>query len=199
MQIACHSNGDREIDMIITAIEKAQKALPGTTLRHRIEHCSITNTSILERIKKDSIIPVFHCYINELGGQLMVYGEKRLSMIMPTKTALDMHIPYALHSDYPISRYEAMKRLSGAVNRTTTDGKVLGRNQQIWAEDAIYAYTSGGAYTSFEENKKGKLIEGQLADMIVLDADPTTVAPQDIEKIQVAMTIVGGKFAYVKD
>lgn len=199
LQIACHSNGDREIDMILTAIENAQKAIPGRSLRHRIEHCSITNTSILERIKRDSIIPVFHCYINELGGQLMVYGEKRLSMIMPTKSAMDMQIPYALHSDYPISRYEVMQRLSGAVNRMTNDGKVLGSNQQINAEDAIFAYTSGGAYTSHEENRKGKLSEGQFADMIVLDADPTTVSPSDIHNIQVTMTIVGGKIAYEKN
>lgn len=196
LQIACHSNGDREIDMVLTAIENAQQTLPGKNLRHRIEHCSITNTSILRRIKNDNIIPVFHCYINELGGQLMVYGKERLSMIMPTQSAIEMQIPFALHSDYPISRYEAMKRLSGAVNRMTMEGKVLGGNQRLKAEDAIFAYTSGGAYTSHEENKKGKLVKGEFADMIILDNDPTAVSPKDIEKIHITMTIVGGKIAY---
>ena len=119
LQIACHSNGDREIDMLIDAIEKAQASDYHPDIRHRIEHCSITNQGILDRIKKDSIVPVFHCYINELGTQMLVYGPKRDSMLMPTKTALDMDIPFALHSDYPISRYEAMIRLGSAVNRTT--------------------------------------------------------------------------------
>ena len=199
LQIACHSNGDREIDMIILAIERAQQANYRPDARHRIEHCSITNQSILDRIKRDSIIPVFHCYINELGKQLQVYGSKRLSMLMPTKTALDMNILFALHSDYPISRYEAMIRLDGAVNRSTKDGIVLGSNQKIGVEDAIKAYTSGGAYTTHEENKKGRIIPGQFADLVVLDQDPTSVNPKEIHSIQVLTTIVGGKVVFQKN
>ncbi len=198
LQIACHSNGDREIDMVIQAIEKAQQADYRPDARHRIEHCSITNQSILDRIKKDSIIPVFHCYINELGSQLLVYGRQRLSMLMPTKTALDMHIPFALHSDYPVSRYEAMIRLAAAVNRSTKDGIVLGSNQKIGVEDAIRAYTVGGAYTTHEENRKGKIVPGQFADLVVLDKDPTAVDPREISAIQVVTTIVGGQVAFQK-
>ena len=198
LQIACHSNGDREINMIINAIERAQIADPRPDMRHRIEHCSITNQAILDRIKKDSIIPVFHCYINELGGQLKVYGAERLSMLMPTKTALDMGILYALHSDYPISRYEAMIRLGSAVNRITSDGEVLGAGQRIGVEEAIRAYTAGGAYTTHEENIKGFVQSGQLADLVILDKDPVTIDPKNISDIQVLITIVGGKIAYEK-
>ena len=169
LQIACHSNGDREIDMMILAIENAQKQYYRSNARHRIEHCSITNQNILEKIKKDSIIPVFHCYINELGNQLLVYGAERLSMIMPTKSAEELGIPYALHSDYPISRYE---------------------------EEAIRAYTVGGAYTSFEENQKGRIMIGQYADLVVLDHDPVTTKAVEIDKIKVLMTIVGGRIVY---
>jgi predicted amidohydrolase YtcJ len=199
LQIACHSNGDREIDMVISAIEKAQQVNPRPNARHRIEHCSITNQRILERIKKDEIIPVFHCYINELGRQLMVYGGDRLKMIMPTKSAQDMNIIYALHSDFPVSRYESMIRLGSAVNRTTSDGIVLGENQKISAEDAIKAYAVGGAYTSFEENKKGRIVPGQFADMIIVDRDPTTINTNEIPSIQVLTTIVGGKIAFSKN
>ena len=198
LQIACHSNGDREIEMVIAAIEKAQQTVHRPDARHRIEHCSITNQNILDRTKKDSIIPVFHCYINELGKQLMVYGPKRLSMLIPTKTALDMGIQFALHSDYPISRYEAMIRLGSAVNRTTKDGIVLGSNQKIGVEDAIKAYTVGGAYTTHEENKKGRIVVGQFADMIVLDNNPVTIDPQKVGTIQVVTTIVGGQIVFQK-
>jgi predicted amidohydrolase YtcJ len=196
LQIACHSNGDREIDMVILAIERAQKAYYRPDARHRIEHCSITNQNILDKIKRDSIIPVFHCYSNQLGKQLLAYGPERLAMIMPTKTAIEMGIPFALHSDYPVSRYEAMIRLDGAVNRSTPDGIVIGANQRISPEEAIKAYTAGGAYTSHEENKKGKIIPGQFADVIVLDKDPTTIDPKQIHTINVLMTIVGGKIAF---
>lgn len=199
LQIACHSNGDREIDMIILAIERAQHADYRPDARHRIEHCSITNQNILDKIKKDSIVPVFHCYINELGKQLMVYGTKRLAMMMPTKTALNMNIPFALHSDYPISCYEPMIRLDGAVNRTTREGIVLGENQKIGVEDAIKAYTYGGAYTTHEENRKGRIVAGELADLVVVDKDPTNIDSKEIGSIQVLMTIVGGQIAFRKE
>ncbi|MDR3714705.1 MAG: amidohydrolase [Puia sp.] len=196
LQIACHSNGDREIEMVIAAIEKAQLTAPRPDARHRIEHCSITNTGILERIKKDSIIPVFHSYANELGTQLLVYGPKRIAMLMPTKTARDMGIVFAMHSDYPISRYEPMLRLDGAVNRMTKNGVVIGANQRIDAEDAIKAYTVGGAWTTHEEHNKGSIVAGQLADLVVLDQDPTTIDPGKIASIQVNTTILDGQVVY---
>ena len=197
LQIACHSNGDREIDMVIKAIENAQKAAPRTDARHRIEHCSITNQNILDKIKADGIVPVFHCYMYELGDKMLVYGPQRMAMIHPTKTAMDMGIVYALHSDASVSPYPAMIRLGSAVNRETqASGMVIGANQRIDAEDAIKAYTYGGAYATFEENVKGRLMEGQYADMIVLDTDPTTTNPHNIYNIKVLMTISAGKVVY---
>jgi len=195
-QIACHSNGDREIEMVIKAIEYSEKADPRPDPRHRIEHCSITNQQILNDIKKDGIIPVFHCYMYELGEKMLVYGPERISMLHPTKTAEDMGIVYALHSDAPISPYQAMPRLGSAVTRKTKEGIVIGANQCIDAETGIKAYTYGGAYTSYEENKKGTLQPGRFADLVVLDADPTTVDPDNIRNIKVQMTIVGGKVAF---
>jgi predicted amidohydrolase YtcJ len=195
-QIACHSNGDREIDMVIKAIEYSEKLDPRPDPRHRIEHCSITNQAILDNIKKDGIIPVFHCYMYELGDKMLVYGPERMAMLHPTKTAGDMGIVYALHSDAPISPYNAMLRLGSAVTRKTKEGIVIGANQRIDAETGIKAYTYGSAYATFEENKKGTLQPGYFADMIVLDADPTTVNPDNIRNIKVQMTIVGGKIAY---
>lgn len=132
----------------------------------------------------------------ELGEKMQVYGPKRISMLHPTKTAMDMGIIYALHSDAPISPYPAMIRLGSAVTRKTKEGVVIGANQCIDAEDAIKAYTYGGAYTTFEENKKGKIHSGQFADLVVLDADPTAINPDKIRDIKVNMTLVGGKIVY---
>jgi predicted amidohydrolase YtcJ len=196
LQIACHSNGDREIEMVLTAYERAQKADPHPGLRNRIEHCSITNMAILDRLSKDSVIPVFHSYANELGDQLRVYGPERLSMIMPTRTAIDMDIPFAMHSDYPISRFEPMKRLDGAVNRKARSGVIIGANQRIGVEEAIKAYTVGGAYTSHEEGVKGRVVAGQFADLVVLDKDPTAIDPAGLVGVGVTMTIVGGKVVF---
>jgi predicted amidohydrolase YtcJ len=196
LQIACHSNGDREIEMVLTAYEHAQQAEPRPDIRHRIEHCSITNQAILERVRQDSVVPVFHSYANELGDQLRVYGPKRLAMIMPTRTATDMGIVWAMHSDYPISRYEPMKRLDGAVNRKAPSGIVIGDNQRIGVEEAIKAFTVGGAYTTHEEQVKGRVVAGEYADLVVLDRDPTTVDTQRLPEVGIVMTIVGGKVVY---
>jgi predicted amidohydrolase YtcJ len=196
LQIACHSNGDREIEMVLTAFERAHQMDPRPDCRNRIEHCSITTQDILERIKRDSVIPVFHSYANELGDQLRVYGPKRWAMIMPTKTATDMGIIWAMHSDYPVSHYNPMRRLEGAVIRKAPSGVVIGANQCIGVETAIKAYTVGGAYTTHEENKKGRIVTGQLADLVVLDKDPTQVDARELPGVRVMMTIVGGKEAY---
>jgi predicted amidohydrolase YtcJ len=195
-QIAVHSNGDREIDMVIAAMEYAQKVSPRPDPRHRIEHCSIVNQRILDNIKKDGIIPVFHCYMYELGEKMLVYGPERIKMLHPTKTAGEMGIVYALHSDAPISPYPAMIRLGSAVTRKTKDGIVIGANQCIDAEEGIKHYTYAGAYTTFEENKKGTLQPGRFADIVVLDADPTTVDPDKIRDIKVNTTIENGKIVY---
>jgi predicted amidohydrolase YtcJ len=196
LQIACHSNGDREIEMVLTAYEHAQQAEPRPGMRHRIEHCSITNQAILDRVLRDSVVPVFHSYANELGDQLRVYGPVRLSMIMPTRTATDMGIVWAMHSDYPISRYEPMKRLDGAVNRKAPSGVVIGDNQRVGVEEAIKAFTVGGAYTTHEEDVKGRVVAGELADLVVLDQDPTAIDTRMLPSVGVVMTIIGGKVAY---
>jgi predicted amidohydrolase YtcJ len=196
LQIACHSNGDREIDMVLAAFEYAQRRCPRDDARHRIEHCSITNEEILDRLKKDSVIPVFHSYINELGNQLLVYGPPRFSRMMPMKTALDKGIHFAMHSDFPVSRFEPMKRIDGAVNRLSPSGMILGAGQRISPEEAIFAYCVTGAYTSHEENRKGRIVAGQMADLVVLEEDPVSSDPSHIKDINVTMTVVGGRIAY---
>jgi hypothetical protein len=89
-----------------------------------------------------------------------------------------------------------MKRLDGAVNRTARSGKPVGINQKIGVEEAIRAYTVGGAYTTHEENRKGSILPGQLADLVVLDQDPTTIDPKTLPSVRVTATIVGGQLAY---
>jgi predicted amidohydrolase YtcJ len=99
-QIATHSNGDREIDMVLTAIERTQAKNPRPDARHRIEHASVMSQSMLERAKKAGVILVFHSYVWEHGDKPASFGEKRLAMIHPYRTAIDMGIHVAGHSDF---------------------------------------------------------------------------------------------------
>lgn len=195
-QIATHSNGDREIDMVLTAIERAQARNPRPDPRHRIEHASVMTMPLLERARKAGVILVFHSYMWEHGDKLQAYGEKRLAMIHPHRTALDMGIHLAGHSDSPVSAADSMLRIQDLVTRQGYNGKVYGANQRVRVEEAIEVYTLGGAYASFEENDKGSIEPGKLADFAVLGADPRRVAPGAIKDIAIEATYVGGEPVY---
>ena len=86
--------------------------------------------------------------------------------------------------------------IQSCVTRTDSNGKLWGPSQKISAEEALKIYTINGAYASFEEDIKGSIESGKLADLVVLSADPTTVDPMGIKDIPVERTIVGGKTVY---
>ena len=130
-QIAMHSNGDREIDMVLTAIERAQAKNPRPDARHRIEHASVMNQSLLDRAKKAGVILVFHSYMWEHGDKLASYGEKRLAMIHPYRTAIDMGIHVAGHSDSTVSAADPLLRIQDMVTRKGENGVGYGVNQRV--------------------------------------------------------------------
>jgi predicted amidohydrolase YtcJ len=191
-QIATHSNGDREIDMVLTAIERAQAADPRPDARHRIEHASVMNQSMLDRAKKAGVILVFHSYMWEHGDKLASYGEKRLAMIHPYRTAIDMGIHVAGHSDSTVSAADPLLRIQDMVTRKGENGVGYGVNQRVSVEEAIKVWTLDGAYATFEEKTKGSITPGKLADFAVLRKDPRKVPPDNIKDIVVDATYVGG-------
>jgi predicted amidohydrolase YtcJ len=192
-QIATHSNGEREIDMVLTAIERAQARNPRPDAGHRIEHASVMNQSLLERAKKAGVILVFHSYMWEHGDKLASYGEKRLAMIHPYRTAIDMGIHVAGHSDSTVSAANPLLRIQDMVTRKGENGVGYGVNQRVSVEEAIKVWTLDGAYSSFEESDKGSITPGKLADLVVLRKDPRKVSPDTIKDIAVDATYIGGK------
>jgi predicted amidohydrolase YtcJ len=148
-QVATHSNGDREIDMVLTAIERAEAKNPRPDARWRIEHASVMNQALLDRAKKDGVILVFHSYMWEYGNVLASYGPERLSMMHAYRTAIDMGIPVAGHSDSPISAAYPLLRIQDMVTRKSSQGVVMGGNQKVSVDEAIKVWTLDGAYTTF--------------------------------------------------
>lgn len=193
LQIGCHANGDREIAMVLTASEAAQRVSPRANSRHRIEHCSVTNRELLERIRRDSVAVVLHSYIYEHGDKMLVYGTQRWDMMHPNRTVIEMGIAAAQHSDSPISAAVPLLRIQSLATRRSAEGIVIGEKQRISAEQAIRLWTMGGAYTSFEDSQKGSLEAGKLADLVVLSEDPTTTDVNRLKTIRVEKTMIGGK------
>lgn len=197
-QVATHSNGDREIDMVLTAIERAQAKSPRPDARWRIEHASVMNQAMLDRAKKEGVILVFHSYMWEYGEILASYGAERLAMMHAYRTAIAMGIPVAGHSDSPVSAAYPLRRIQDMVTRKDSSGVLRGENQRISVEEAIKVWTLDGAYATFEENIKGSITPGKLADFVVLEKDPRTVPPDTINDIVIEATYLGGEKVYAE-
>ena len=194
--VATHSNGDREIDMVLTAIERAEAKSPRPDPRWRIEHASVMNQTLLDRAKKDGVILVFHSYMWEYGGILASYGPERLAMMHAYRTAIDMGIPVAGHSDSPVSAADPLRRIQDMVTRRDSLGVARGENQRISVDEAIKVWTLDGAYATFEESSKGSITPGKLADFVVLEKDPRKVPPDAIKDMVIEATYVGGEKVY---
>jgi hypothetical protein len=196
LQACIHSNGDREIEMVLTAFERAQKAYPRPDARHRIEHCSIVNPAIIARIKAAGVIPVLHSYLWEHGDKHENYGAARWEWMHAARAFLDAGVQVAGHSDSPVSAAEPLLRIQNMVTRRSAEGKVYGGSQRITAAEALRVWTLNGARATFEEGVKGSITVGKFADFVVLGADPLAVPPDTIKDIAVELTAVGGRIVY---
>lgn len=195
-QVEIHANGDLAIDMVLTAIEKAQAKFPDRGLRHRIAHCTVINENLLSRIKAAGVIPLpFTTYVWEHGEKMPVYGE-RIDMMFAHRSFIKAGIPVAASSDNPCGMQDVMTAIQAMVNRESSQGLSVGPAQRITAGQALKIYTSGGAWASFEEKIKGSLEIGKLADFVMLDSDPMETEPSAIRDIKVCETWLGGKKIY---
>jgi len=195
-QIAVHANGDRAIDMVLNAYEKILSKIPRENHRHRIEHCTVVNPEILKKIKKLGIVVLpFSTYVWEHGEKMKEYGS-RISMMFAHRSFLDYGIPVGGSSDNPCGPFEPLLAIQTMVTRKSSGGNIFGPEQKISVEEAIKIYTLGSAYASFEENIKGSIEVGKLADFVILNNDPTKVSLDTIKDILVEKTILGGNITY---
>lgn len=195
-QLAIHCNGDREIDMVLDAIEKALTKKPRPDHRHRLEHGSIVNPQLLERMKQLEVVYAPHSYVYDHGDKMEVYGPERWDWMHANKSAYDLGIPVAGNSDEPVSAAIPMLRIQSMVTRTTAEGKVYGAKQKVSVEEALHIWTKGGAYALFLEDKLGSLEAGKKADWVVLDQNPLNTDAFDLKNISVLQTVVGGKVVF---
>ena len=196
-QIAIHANGDVTIDMVLNAYERVQREWPREDTRHRIEHCSLVNPSLLQRIADGRYIPApFYTYAHYHGEKWVEYGEAKMEWMFAHKSFLDYGIMVAPASDHSPGPYEPMMAIQSMVTRKDFSGRVWGPSQRITVEQALKVCTLNGAYASFEENEKGSIAAGKLGDFVILAEDPHDVDPDRIKEIQIVRTVVGGTTVY---
>ena len=193
-RVGIHANGDLTIAMVMNAYEKALKNHTGPNPRHRIEHCSLVNPDLLERIRKAGVVPApFYTYAHYHGNKWVEYGEEKMENMFAHRSFLDAGIPVAPASDYTPGPYEPMMAIQSMVTRKDLRGRVWGPSQRISVTEAMRICTVHGAYASFEEDVKGNLVAGKLADFVILEKDPHDVDPDSIVDIKIIRTVVGGR------
>ena len=124
------------------------------------------------------------------------YGADRVNNMFALRTFLDAGIRPTQASDYPPGPFEPMMALRSEVTRTDAKGNIWGPKQRVSVEEAIRVGTIYGAYASYEENSKGSIEPGKLADLVVLGQDPFKVDPMELINIPVERTMVGGTWVW---
>lgn len=201
MHVAIHSIGDKTMYEAFEAIEKALNKNPRKDHRHSIVHCQITDETLLNKFKELNVIahiqPIFlHYDLHMVEDRI---GKERAKKTYAFKTMLSKGVHVALGTDCPVEALDVMPCIYCAVTRRDLKGYPENGwlpEEKLTVEEAVYNYTMGSAYASFEENLKGSITEGKLADMTVLDEDIFEIEPEKIKDVKVNMTILGGKVVY---
>lgn len=191
LQLAVHAIGDRAIEAVLKAYEKAFKAFPRENHRHRIEHCSVLNPKLIRRMRRLGLIASVqpHFVVSDFWVFQRV-GEKRGRWVYPFKTLIRNGIVVASGSDSPVEPLNPLLGVWAAV------AKANFAEERLSLDEAVRTYTLNAAYASFEERLKGSIEAGKLADLTVLSEDLDKVPPEKIKDVSVEMTIVGGKVVY---
>ncbi len=197
-QLAIHAVEQNEVEAAVNALEYALSQAPRTGHRHRLEHCSVCPPRLVRRLAGIQAVivtqPGFIYYSGE--RYLATVPASDLEWLYPIGSLTREGLVVAAGSDAPVSPPSPLVGIEAAVTRTAETGQVVLEREAVGRVEALKMYTWNAAYASFEEREKGRIAAGNLADLVVLSADPTQVPSKEIESTEVLMTIIGGEVAW---
>ncbi len=197
-QVAIHAIEESTVHAAATALEDCLRRSGKGNPRHRVEHCSVCPPPLLRRLKAVKALvvtqPAFIYYSGE--RYLSDVADTQLSWLYRTRSFLKNGLKPAASSDCPVVPCNPLVGMYAAVTRKAESGQTLSPEEAISAEQALRMYTLAGAYASFEEQLKGSVEVGKMADLVVLSADPTAVSPEELKGIRVEKTIIGGEVVW---
>jgi predicted amidohydrolase YtcJ len=196
LQVAQHAIGNEAIDLAVRALERAGAALHDLPGAPRLEHLTFTNPDLIRRIADTGATAVVQPYfIHDMVGDFAARSPMPAPhIVMPLRSLLDEGIELAGSSDHPVSGYDVLAAIEAAMRRHTKQGRTVGPEEAITAEEALRAYTMGSARALGVENETGSLTPGKRADITVLSGDPRrTATPTDLS---VERTYLGGERVY---
>jgi len=199
-QILTHANGDAAMDQMIRTLKPLTEKYGNDDRRLVLIHGQYVREAQLDSFKEldviASLFPLHTFYWGDWHSELI--GEDLGQQISPVRTALNKGLKITIHSDAPVALPNLMRVVWTAVSRTSRSGKIIGEGERLTPYEALQAITIWSAYQHFEENNKGSLEAGKLADLVVLDNNPMTVSVDEIKDIQVMQTIKSGKLVYTR-
>lgn len=198
MPLLAHCNGDAASEQFLSAYEKALSHTSNNNkamLRPVMIHCQTVRNDQLDRMANLNMIPsIFVGHVYYWGDiHMKNFGEQRGNHISPAKDAIERKLCINFHQDTPVTKPSALFSVWCAVNRVSRLGNIIGASQKIEVFDALKAVTINAAYEYFEEDTKGSIEAGKIADLVILDKCPLDVATIDIKDIKVIETIKAGK------
>ena len=198
LQIAIHAVEEEAVEAVADAFLDAQADSSLPDPRHRIEHCSECPPRVVEKLKCSGALVVSQpSFIYHTGEKYLATVEERLlPHLYPLGFLVRAGIPVVAGSDAPVTYPDPLLDIYSAVTRKTSGGSTLSPSQAISVGTALKMHSINGAYASFEEKVKGSIAVGKLADLVLLDRDPTVSEPESVKGIKVMMTMVGGKVVW---
>lgn len=197
-QVGVHCVGDAAIDLVLDAFTEADRAHSIAERRWTLIHMTLAYPEHLERARAlRLVLAVQQPLLYALGaGWVKYWGAERASRGSPMRAYVESGLPAGGGSDSPVTPYQPLLGIQSSVTRATQLAGVLGPEWGITAAQALCLYTTGSAYCSFDETRRGSLEPGKLADLVVLGADPLRVNAGEISAISIEQTIVGGQTVY---
>ncbi len=199
-QVQTHANGDAAMDQMIRTMRKVSKDFEKKDRRNVLIHGQYVREDQLDAYKEldviASLFPLHTFYWGDWHKEII--GEELGDKISPTRTALNKGLRVTIHTDAPVALPNLMRMVGITVERKSRSGKLIGAGEKLTPYEALKGITEWSAYQHFEENEKGTIENGKLADLVILDKNPLKVNEEDIKDIIVLETIKEGLSVYKK-
>lgn len=199
LQIITHANGEGASDMLIAAIREARERYGDPGNRPVLIHGQFLREDQVDAFQElgvfPSLFPMHTFYWGDWHHDHTV-GPVNAENISPTGWLVERNMIFATHHDAPVAFPDSMRVLAATVTRRTRSGRILGPDQRVDVMTALKAMTIWPAWQHFEEDSKGSIEVGKLADFVILSADPTAVDPETLADLKVTFTIKEGAVVY---
>jgi predicted amidohydrolase YtcJ len=197
-QVILHAIEEGTIEAACTAVQHALERFPRSDHRHRIEHGSVCPPSLARRIASLGILVVTQpSFLYYHGDQyLRTVPKEKLNHLYPIATLRNCGVKVAGSSDSPVVPSNPLIGIFSAISRKTESGEAVLREEGIPPLEAIRMFTCHAAEALFEERMKGTITPGKLADLVVLNGDPTVLPVDEFKDLRVEMTILNGEVVY---